>query len=97
VSARKRFSARRLDMAEEEQGVNKVLFVRDPETDESLPLEKGFEYAAAITKFHQTECSHPATSPIRVKIAGDQFRCGIAALIAETEWVLRYHRKIGRG
>lgn len=57
-------------MTDQNEGVSKALWVKEPETAELLPVEKGFEYAVAITEFHQTECRHPATVPMRVRIAG---------------------------
>ncbi len=44
-------------------------FVKDPETGEVLAVEHTREYSRSVLAFNAAECSHPATTPYRVRIA----------------------------
>lgn len=57
-------------MPSDENALEKPDWIEDPETGQLLPIQRGIEYARALQKFYEAECTHPSTEVLRVRVAG---------------------------
>lgn len=87
-------------MAEDfiEGGISKPDWIRDPDTDELLPIERDHTWLDAMRAFHASECRHEQLEPRKVKIADGRpqvYRCcvqcgersGTAMSQKDRQWV----------